>query len=151
MQLFEDIIELFLTADGCVFVCPQYAVVWDAANLEGGSNPDFVAIDFRPTPREVVVVEVGTASDLGSLFSRIAEREARWFNPLRSKMLSDGVSDASWNFRFLGFIRRANIEKAQTKFEAACDVSFYAIEDATFPWSYWEKRVRDGLPRKVGG
>jgi len=148
MQIFEDIVQLFLTADSRVFVCPQYAVAWDQDRLEGGSSPDFVAIDLRSTPREVVVVEVGTASDLKSLFSRISERETRWYNPLRRTMLEDGVIDASWNFRFLGFVRRANIEKAQKQFEAASDVTFFPIEDATFPWSYWEERVNKGLPRK---
>jgi hypothetical protein len=147
MNIFENLVEQFLTVDGRVFVCPQYNIEWNSDLKEGGASPDFVALDLSPDPREVVIVEVATGSTLSGLFGRVEGREARWYRPLKQKMIEDRIIDSSWTFRFLGFVRRTNVEAAQRHFAAATDVKFYPLEDATFPWAYWESRIREGLPR----
>ncbi|GEO18723.1 hypothetical protein [Microvirga aerophila] len=146
MHIFENLVEQFLTVDGRVFVSPQHDIAWDSDLNEGGSSPDFVALDFRPTPQEVVIVEVTTGAALEGIFKRIANRETRWYSPLKKKLVKDRVIDDSWAFRFLGFVRRPNIEEAQQKFAAHSDVRFYSLEDAAFSYAYWDSR-KNGLPR----
>jgi hypothetical protein len=98
----------------------------------------------------VVIVEVTAAANIGPLIGRIQQRETRWYTPIRRKMSEVGIVDDSWKpTRFLGFIRRPNPPLARTTFESASDVSFWAIEDATFPWSYWDERMAKGLPRRL--
>lgn len=143
MDIFEALIERFLTCGGRVFVSPQYDIPWDAASATGGSCPDFVVIDETREPREVVVVEVTTGDTLGDLFRRIEERETRWFERLRR--------DFGSAVRLLAFVRRDRMAEAEA-WQARAGVSrsevcFHPVEDATFPWIYWKNRVAEGLPR----
>jgi hypothetical protein len=142
----EHAIATYLTLDGHVFLAPQYNVAYDRELNEGGTCPDFVALDLKL--REVIIVEVTAAVNIQPLIARIRQRETRWYNPIRRKMKEIGVIDENWGrTRFLGFVRSNNLLPAKQAFESASDVSFWAIEDATFPWSYWDERMRNGLPR----
>jgi hypothetical protein len=142
----EHEIATYLTLDGHVFLAPQYNVAYDRELNEGGSCPDFVALDLKA--REVIIVEVSSASNMLPLIKRIEEREQQWYNPIRRKMKEVGVVDDSWKpTRFLGFVRRSNLSFARKTFEAAGDVAFWAIEDANFLWDYWDSRMKNGLPR----
>ena len=85
------------------------------------------------------MVEVATGSSLNSILAKVRDRETQWFNPLREKLRADGVLAATWPIRFLGFVRRANLDAALQPFRADADVAFAAIEDATFSWDYWEE------------
>jgi hypothetical protein len=142
----EHDIATYLTLDGHVFLAPQYNVAYDRELNEGGSCPDFVALDLKL--REVVIVEVTAAANIQPLIGRIQQRETRWYSPIRRKMKDVGVVDDGWKpTRFLGFVRSYNLLLARRTFESASDVSFWAIEDATFLWSYWDERMTKGLPR----
>lgn len=141
----EHDIATYLTLDGHVFLAPQYNVAYDRELNDGGTCPDFVALDLKL--REVVIVEVTAAANMQPLIGRIEQRELRWYNPVRRKMKEIGVVDDGWKTRFLGFIRSQNLPLARARFEPPSDVSFWAIEDATFLWSYWDKRMAEGLPR----
>ena len=142
----EHDIATYLTLDGHVFLASQYDAVYDRELNEGGAWPDFVALDLKL--REVIIVEVTSAATIQRLVRLIRQRETRWYSPIRRKLEKTGVVDESWKTtRFLGFIRSHNIPRARKRFESASDVSFWAIEDATFPWSYWEDRMTKGLPR----
>ena len=142
----EHDIATYLTLDGHVFLAPQYNVAYDRELNEGGACPDFVALDLKL--REVVIVEVTTAANIQPLISRIEQREARWYSPIRRKMKEIGVVNDDWKpTRFLGFVRNRNLSFIRKSFESASDVSFWAIEDATFLWSYWDERMTKGLPR----
>ena len=144
----EEDIATFLTLDGHVFLAPQYNIAFDRTLNDGGATPDFVAIDLKL--REVVVVEVTAASDPKSLICRVNERQLRWYNPIMRKMKELGVVDESWSApRFLGFIRRNNLETFRRSFQTSADVAFWAIEDATFLWEYWDTRMKTGLPRST--
>jgi len=61
----EPLIELFLTRGGNVFVASQDDIPYDAENTDGGTCPDFVALDF--SKNEIVVVEVSGGSDVRGL------------------------------------------------------------------------------------
>ena len=142
----EHDIATYLTLDGHVFLAPQYNVAYDRELNEGGTCPDFVALDLKL--REVVIVEVTTAANIQPLIGRIEQRETRWYNPIRRKMKEVGVVDDSWKTtRFLGFVRSQNLSLMRNRFESSSDVSFWAIEDATFLWNYWDDRMTKGLPR----
>ena len=142
----EHDIATYLTLDGHVFLAPQYNVAYSRELNEGGACPDFVALDLKH--REVIIVEVTAAANLESLFGRIRQRETRWYNPVRRKLEEIGVVDGGWKpTRFLGFVRNPNLLLAKTTFSLEADVAFWAIEDATFLWSYWDQRMANRLPR----
>lgn len=143
MEIFETLIERYLTCGGRVFVSPQYDLRWEANAATGGACPDFAVIDESRDPREIVVVEVTTGYDLGSLFDRITHREKRWFERLRK--------DFGAAVRLLAFIRADRMAEAEAwRAKAGIprdEVCFHPIEAATFPWLYWTDRVTNGLPR----
>jgi hypothetical protein len=141
----EEDIATYLTIDGRVFLAPQYIIAFDRDLQNGGTCPDFVALDFRF--QEVVVVEVTTSVNWRSLAQNVRDREARWFNPISRRLKEFSLPGAEWKIRFLGFLREANVEPAKSQFKDENDVTFFAIEDATFLWKYWDKRIKDGLPR----
>jgi hypothetical protein len=81
---YEAAVEQYLTIDGEVFLAPQYEIAFDDLAHEGGSCPDFVALDWRH--RHVVVVEVSSAANLRTLIERVRDREKRWYNPVRQTL-----------------------------------------------------------------
>lgn len=120
-------------------------MVFDKDLNEGGACPDFVALDLQR--REVVVVEITSASNVQPILNRVAERQARWFSPILRHLTKLGILGEGWQRpRFLGFIRYQNYELAKRRSAAMDDVAFYPIEAATFAWEYWDDRMRDGLP-----
>ena len=127
-----------------MFIVPQYGIQLPGSQSDW-SCPDFVALDFEK--REVVVVEVASGADIKSIVTKAQDRERQWFQPLRVKLRADGIVDDSWHIRFLGFIRKVNLEKARQLIAPAADIAFAAIEDATFSWDYWKDRIGGGLPR----
>ena len=60
----ETLIGTYLTRGGRVFIVPQYSIPPSPDSKGEWSCPDFVALDFEREPREVVVVEVTTASNI---------------------------------------------------------------------------------------
>jgi hypothetical protein len=87
-----------------------------------------------------------SASNISGLLSNVKDRERRWFNSVRRTLTESSVINESWRVRFLGFVREETMSKAETAFKESPDVAFYAIERATFPWSYWDERIKNGLP-----
>lgn len=140
----EQDISQFLTIDGQVFIAAEYKIAFEKRYNEGESCPDFVALDFRR--KDVVVVEVSSAWDLNSLLRRVEEREARWFRPLRRALRKRGIINDKWKMRVLAFIRESRMERANSKFTNEADVTFFEIEKASFPWLYWDDRIKYGLP-----
>ena len=140
----ESLVELFLTRGGRVFVSPQYDIPFSDQERDGGSCPDFVALDFARS--EVVVVEVSSASNLRDLISRVRERETRWFAPIRRRLEADRVITSESGIRFLGFVREALVDGAKGRFANENDIQFFALEKAAFSFAYWTEREK-GLPR----
>jgi hypothetical protein len=142
MDGLEADIATYLTIDGQVFIAPQYDIKWEMN--EGGTCPDFIALDF--SCREVVVVEVTTAANWPPLAERVRARESRWFSPISRRLTDLKVIDADWNIRFLGFVRKDATEMIAKQFLPPDSVTFYAIEDAIILWRYWDDRMKGGLP-----
>jgi hypothetical protein len=143
----ESLVELYLTRGGRVFISPQYDVAYDKNDREGGTCPDILALDMEE--KEVVVVEVSSASNLGkNLYRKIDERQTCWFSPIMRRLLDDGVITTVWSIRFLGFVRRDNLESARKRFAGhEKEVAFFALEEAAFSFAYWTERLEKGLPR----
>jgi hypothetical protein len=140
----ESLVELYLTRGGKVFVSPQYDIPYDKDDREGGACPDILALDMGK--REVVVVEVSSASNVTDLLKRVADREARWFSPIRRRLEADRVIGPDWGIRFLGFVREAIVESSKARFADQADVCFFPLEQAAFSFAYWTEREK-GLPR----
>jgi hypothetical protein len=81
----EALVELYLTRGGTVFISPQYDLAWSKTEKDGGSCPDFVALDM--VKKEVLVVEVTSAASKSVIHSRVKNREANWFKPLWRKQM----------------------------------------------------------------
>lgn len=141
----ENLVELYVTRGGKVFVSPQYDVEYDKERNEGGACPDLLALDTEKS--EVVVIEVSSGSNLDALYGRVDERERRWFNPIMHRLLEEKVVTPKWSIRFLAFVRRDNVGNARKRYSGQDEVAFFAIEDAAFSFAYWTDRKEKGLPR----
>ena len=119
MDAIDALIALFLTRGGQVFVVPQYGIPCDNPNTEF-SCPDFVALDF--SHHEIIVVEISVSSDTKKLSNKIRTREIQWYERLRRKFLADNVVDATWDIRFIGFVREANLQKLKDTFKGESEV-----------------------------
>jgi hypothetical protein len=137
-------IATYLTLDGHVFIAPHYNIAFDR---QSGECPDFVALDLKQ--REVVIVEVTDASNPQHVASLVVSRAIRWYAPVEKVLRDRGIVGGEWTFRFLGFVRSSNVDKLQRQFPASSDpdVKFVALEEAAFPWRYWDDRIANGLPR----
>ncbi len=139
--LIKQLIAIYLTKDGKVFVAQSYSI--PTPDLKGDwTCPDFVALDFERCT--VLVVEVTTNANVNNLIRLVRDREKQWFQPLRAKLDADEIA-TGWPVKFLGFVRKHNLDEAKGTFAEADDVTFEAIEDATFQWEYWSRREA-GLP-----
>lgn len=136
--VYEQLVERYLTCNGRAFVCPQYAVAYDSSTKEGGSEPDFVVLDFDAG--EVVVVEVTEAADIFGLLQKVRERTPRWFNPILSDLSTRGIVPEDQPIRFLGFVRSAVLDQAKRTFQSASDVTFMSLEEVTVAWEWWDER-----------
>ncbi len=145
----EALVGNYLTCGGAVFISPQFSVPWDKEQKDGGSCPDFVALDFEK--KQVVVVEVTTAADISSLLAKIPQRKANWFDPIERKLRSTGAIPVDptmkpqWEFRFLGIVRDKVLANARHTFEGVSDVTFHPLEEAVLGYAYFDTRAK-GLP-----
>jgi hypothetical protein len=141
MDGLESSIAIYLTVGGSFFIAPQYDLKYEMN--EGGTCPDFVALDF--SRNEIVVVEVTAAANIFPISDRVKARQARWFHPALRRLELQGIRN--WPIRFLGFVRKLDaLQKLQEQFADEPDVTFYGIEDASVPWLYWKDRISNGLP-----
>ena len=138
----EALVGSYLTRGGKVFLSPQFTVAWDKELADGGSCPDFVALDFEK--RHVVIVEVTTASDIGSILDRITKRQKHWYDPVQRRLTSAGAITPEWKPRTLCLLRRDRIDDARRRLSES-DVTFHPLEDALLEYAYSSDRAK-GLP-----
>lgn len=142
MSNFETDVATYLTIDGQVFIAPQFDIKWEMN--EGGTCPDFLALDF--SCKDAVIVEVTAAANWHPLERRVSDRKQRWFAPAERRLLERRIITPEWRIRFLGFIRSDHHQYISDAFAGHADVTFYPLEDAIIPWKYWKKRMAEGLP-----
>ena len=125
-----------------MFISPQFDASWSKENEDGGTCPDFVALDFEK--HEIIIAEVSTRYDLSGLIGRIATREKGWYAPIFRKLIGTGAVTSEWKTRTLCFIRRDRLDYAR-KGVIAEDVTFQPLEDCLLEYAYHKER-QNGLP-----
>ena len=149
-EIYEQLILNFLTRNGLAFACPQFHFPY--ADKFGGTNPDFVVLDLKAC--DVAIVEVTTSWNISRLLEKAELRQERWYNPLQAELSTyKGLRpEVIWHPRLICFIRQDRISVAKkwqsSMVGGADDVTFFAIEEATFGWSYWNARG-ETLPRSA--
>lgn len=152
MDIFEQMVCEYLCGNGQAFVCTQFDCPWDAKTETGGSAPDFVVLDpwcNGDDAGDIIIVEVTTAYTVTGLLEKVRNRRSRWylpvFNVLRNRF-------PGYAIRTLVFIRKGSVQWAQERFcaENDADVTFFALEDTAFPYSWHEQRCA-GLPKRGAG
>ena len=133
MMDYESAVADFLTVNGSTFIAPQYSIAneW--------SCPDFVAI--RPKHKECFVIEMSAARNLKVLAQKVQERNSRWFEKLKERFSSFDISEPTWTFDVLVFIRKERISWFTSKLQNADDVYLWPLEGTLTPWC-WRDEVR---------
>jgi hypothetical protein len=132
MDRYEEAVMEYITASKHRFVSPQFDIPYE--NTKGGSCPDFVVLDYQV--RTVYVVEVTSSSNISTLLSRVDERGNRWLHPVRKYLTGLNNDFAEWAYRVSLFVRKDNFESFKIKLEDYTDVSVFALEDISFPYSW---------------
>lgn len=137
-NIWEEIVQSYLTTNGAVLVSPQYEIT-----DEHGWNtcPDFLAVDFRT--RQVWFVEVTAGSNTNKIEGKASAFKAEIVPRLKSQLATFSiVPDAShWEFGLWAFVRKDVTDKLRDKITPHVDlVKVEGLESIAFPWIYWEKR-----------
>jgi hypothetical protein len=126
--IWESLVLTHLTSLEGLFVRPQFDIAWDKDAREGGSCPDFVAID-PIRPGLILIVEVSTAWDLSGLSERFRNRKVNWYDPL-GRNLSIWGHVSGYTFRSIAYVRK----DASRFICSGEDVERRNLEDIAFPW-----------------
>jgi hypothetical protein len=139
MDTFEQAVLHYISEHPSRFVKSQFSIPFDKETKSGGSQPDFLVLDFDV--RKIYIVEVSSASSLTTLYSRLEERETRWFSPLHKYLPSLNGGFESWSLHVTLFIRGENVSAAKQKFADSKDVSVISLDEVIFDWRWkkWEK------------
>jgi hypothetical protein len=127
---FETTVLYYLARKG-LFLSPQYPILADGSEW---SCPDFVGLDF--VKKEVSVVEVTTAYQVGELLQKVNDRENYWFQRLREQLRRDKVVDNSWQYMVRVFLRQERIDYFKRNLAEANGVVLQALEEIAFPWAW---------------
>jgi hypothetical protein len=127
-------------------LAPQYIIEWDKEREEGGSVPDFVALDY--CAKEIVVIEVTASAGMSAMIRKVRERQMRWYAPIARNPRLIHAAQPGWKIRFPGFIRKQAIGDIEPKFIDAADVTFAPLQCYIHSWEYSDGRVHGDLPGK---
>lgn len=136
-------LDVYLTLDGRAFMAPQYSISADTQKVSDWSCPDYVVLDFRH--KQIVVIEETTASRPVKLIGKVIDRGAQWYTRLASFLVQQEIVPANWHIRCLLIMRSEVIERYKTQFTNQPDVDFLALEDCSFPWKFYENRMKHGI------
>ena len=130
MDIYEELVMVYLTRDPLVFICPQYDIG------KGWSAPDFVALDFRE--KSVLIVEVTAAAKLKRLAEKVADRKNQWIDKLLTQLSTKAhpVIDKSWTVKVKVFLRKDAEAAFRRVVGEADDVEIVTLEGLGFPWGW---------------
>lgn len=132
MDIYETAVLDYCCAPPGRFVSPQFHIARDAGT--GGSQPDFVVLDFRRST--VYVVEVTSSSTSKTILARVAERESRWLKPLRATLTDMHKPLGEWPFHVTLFVREEICSSVTAKLEDVDGVSVISLDRVMFPWRW---------------
>jgi len=105
--IYEVAVMHFLTRMGDTFLCPQYPIKGEKGSV--WSAPDFVALNF--TEKAIWIIEVSSASDVGSLKKKVADRDKQWILRLKDQLARIEPTVQNWPIVVKVFVRDANKSK----------------------------------------
>jgi len=133
MDIYEQCVMKFLTANGTSFINPQLSIPYDKEIDSGGSLPDFVLI--RPSLKEFWIVEVTATGSIRGLSSKFATAEKQWLRAVRKIMIQNGSADETWSFSMLAFVRTDKV----TEFSRYTkDVENLFVWPLEFTFEHWK-------------
>ncbi len=132
MDRYEEAVLDYITADRNRFISPQFHVPYEMQ--QGGSDPDFLVIDYRK--KTIYVVEVTSSSNISGLIAKVEQRESRWLEPIKRHLSGINKEFEQWPYRVTIFVREENLELAKKKMKLYKDVSVRTIESSTFPYKW---------------
>lgn len=136
MDQFELAVLSYICSPPERFASPQFDIPYE--DLKGGSCPDFVAIDFGDST--IYVVEVTQAAETKPVLQRIAEREKRWFGPLRNHFKNLNPLFKDWDLHVTLFVRGEEAEPARRAVTQLGDESVISLDKVMFSWRWdWNK------------
>ena len=132
MDLYEKSVMHYLVANGETFVAPQI-------NLgKGLRSPDFIAI--RPSQKKAYVVVLTDSRNPDSLIKRANAYATEGLRILQKHLEGRGISDSSWSYRVLLFVRREDLDLFKEEIKYRNNVNILCIEDAIESWR-WNAQV----------
>jgi hypothetical protein len=144
MDIFEEAVLTYLSAPPGRFIRPQFSIAYQ--NGAGGSCPDFVVLDFPKNTVYVVEVTIAANADsrTATIFSRLNERETRWFVPLQNELSQLDESFTGWRYHVTLFVRKEVCISLREKIkkENMADVSVISLDEVVFPWR-WQWRGQE--------
>lgn len=123
----DALVMRYLAAQG-LFLSPYFSI---DGEWENRSHPDFVALDFGA--REIQVVKVSTAYNIGDLVERIENREAHWFSKVVPVLVDRGIPVAGWTPIMRAFICQDRHDFMLSRIGRCPDVRVEVLEDVDFP------------------
>ena len=149
-DLYETMVEQFITRNGLAMVCPQTDFLYSTEGKSGGSCPDFVVLDLQTST--LVVVEVSANSNINELVEKVRDRRQRWYKPLAEWWNGFAIGKLNrlaemGDLRVLCFVRQDRLLVADKRLGGADhpDVTWFPLEQTAFSHRYWDDRGR-GLP-----
>jgi hypothetical protein len=128
MDLFEEVVLVYLTKFKGYFVSPQYSITYEEGDkFYEWSCPDFVALDFEK--KSVIVAEVSVGWNISKLIDNVNNKDNTWFEKLKLQLKENKVIDDSWNFAVYGFIRNDRTDYFKEKFKGQKDVHCISIDE----------------------
>jgi len=131
VDIYEELVMVYLAKDPLVFLSPQYKV------SAGWNCPDFVALDYRH--KIVSVVEVSAAFKVAKLAEKVADRKNQWFDKITAQLMSGPhpVIDSSWRPpQVKVFIRKDAEGQFRRVVGSPDDVKVTILEELDFPWGW---------------
>jgi hypothetical protein len=138
MDLLESAALAYITAPPWRFIHPQFNLPY--RDRQGGSCPDFVALDFKMPM--IFIVEVTGSYDLNTLCERVKIRRTRWYEPLQAQLAMVAKPVADWSLRTAVFVRGDRYKAARAALSEENDVSVIAVEAILRSWAWnWEDKA----------
>ena len=128
MDIYEEMVMTFLVANKETFIVPQYPIG------QGWSYPDFLAI--RPAKKHAYIVEVSSAWNLETLLKKVRSRDTQWLTNLANQLKSLCITEETWVYRVLIFVRRERIEWFRKGIGDSRDVLVIPLEITFTPWNW---------------
>ena len=148
-DVWEHLVEIYLTRHRAVFVSPSYLIgepgAWNACI-------DFLALDF--SENAIWAVEVTAGAGFGKIGNKAREFDEKYAPRIRDQLNHDGMRMTDlmgWSIGLWAFVRspwKNECERQLSKTVRHWKVT--DLEETAFQWEYWDDRHRPMPPDYPG-